>query len=86
MVEIKVQRLVDNQQSKVKVFLPNVQENLRENKCFSRATAVSRRLTPHSSSYNDLRAPQNKPIRHVVCAGALGRVKPNPRVVPLNEL
>src|SRR6218665_803901 len=32
------------------------------------------------------RTPINKPIRHFVCAGALGRVKPNPRVVPLNEL
>src|SRR6218665_1314980 len=29
---------------------------------------------------------QNKPTRHVVCAGALGRVKSTPRVVPLNEL
>jgi len=28
----------------------------------------------------------NKPIRYVVCAGALGRVKPSPKVVPLNEL
>jgi len=29
---------------------------------------------------------QNKLIRHVVCTGPLGRVEPNPRVVPLNEL
>jgi len=28
----------------------------------------------------------DKVIRHVVCAGTLVRVKPIPRVVPLNEL
>jgi len=27
-----------------------------------------------------------KPIRHVVCAGALGWVNPIPGIVPLNEL
>jgi len=32
------------------------------------------------------RLERNKLIRHVLCADALGRVKPIPRVVPLNEL
>jgi len=39
-----------------------------------------------SLSRSECQPASSKPIRHIVCAGALGRVKPNPRVVPLNEL
>jgi len=43
-------------------------------------------MSTHTTWQYIKRNSEYKPIRHVMLAGALSRVKPNPRAVPLNEL